>query len=366
MANVIYEAGNALYLPPDQTFDVTSIVAKRVGAYINYYSFGSDGTMFVIHSTTTLGAGGLPVATVVGWNHFSGADLLQSGTTQLPLQPLLDIMNSRNPSSTKAFAWLMGTDDTLIGSTGADLMKRLGGNDTMDGGLGNDKLLSGIGNDLLQGDQGRDVLQGQAGNDTLVGGLGKDALSGGVGADVFLFHSALDGGDKITDFAAGTDHIGLDAAGFGLVALVDGINFVSGPGAVATSAVPSVLYDFRQRRSGLRCRWNRGRRCGDIGHPQWPSYPVADRFLADLIRVCGKKTGEGRCPRRFFVWPGPYRERSVRTGASPVVSANLSAKSPIPSPFKSPNSCAKPAPAPTRRSSPAVWVNSAWPTKAKA
>lgn len=243
MANVTYNPGNALFLPPDQTFDITSIVAKRFGAYVGYYSFNTDGTMFVIRSTTTIGADGLPVATVVGWDQYNGADILQSGTTSLPLQPFLDMMNSRNPSSTKAFAWLMGTDDTLTGSTSADLMKGLGGNDTLSGDLGNDRLWGGTGNDLLQGDQGRDVLQGQAGNDTLVGGLGKDAMTGGAGADVFVFHNAAEGGDTITDFTAGVDHISLDSAGFSLTALVDGTNFLTGPGVVATSAAPTLLYD---------------------------------------------------------------------------------------------------------------------------
>lgn len=243
MAYVTYEVGNASFLPPDQTFDITSVVAKRFGAYVGYYSFGSDGTMFVIRSTMRLGADGLPVATIVGWDHYNGADILQSGTTDLPLQHFLDIMGSRNPSSSKAFAWLMGTDDTLIGSVEADLMKGLGGNDMLSGGLGNDKLLGGAGNDVLQGDEGRDVLQGQAGNDTLVGGLGKDALSGGAGADVFVFHNTLDGGDKISDFAPGIDHIGLDKAGFGLANLTDGANFTSAPGASATNGVATVLYD---------------------------------------------------------------------------------------------------------------------------
>jgi Ca2+-binding RTX toxin-like protein len=243
MAQVSYEVGNALFLPPDQTFDITSIVAKRFGAYVGYYSFGSDGTMFVIRSTMKLGADGLPVATIVEWDHYNGADILQTGITDLPLQHFLDIMGSRNPSSTKAFAWLMGTDDTMTGSVADDLMKGLGGNDTLSGGLGNDKLLGGAGNDLLQGDGGRDALQGQAGDDTLVGGFGKDVLSGGTGADVFLFHTALEGGDKITDFASGIDHIGLDKVGFGLASLTDGVNFISATGATATNGVPTVQYD---------------------------------------------------------------------------------------------------------------------------
>ena len=107
MAQITYFPGSALVAPPDQTFDITSVVAKRVGPYVNYYSFCTDGTMFVLHSGATLGPSGTPVATLFGWDHFNGADILQTGTTSMTLQPFLDNMASRNPSSTRAFAWLM-------------------------------------------------------------------------------------------------------------------------------------------------------------------------------------------------------------------------------------------------------------------
>lgn len=241
MATVTYFPGNAAVLPPDRTFDVTSITAERFGSIVSYFSFGADGTMFVIRSTTTIGTDGLPMASIIGWDHFSGADLLQSGVTNLPLQPLLDAMASRNPNSTRTFAWLTGTDDTLIGSTAADLMKGMGGNDTLFGDSGRDKLLGGDGNDVIRGGDGVDHLQGQNGDDTLDGGTGNDVLTGGTGADLFVFHGAADGADRITDFAPGADYIGLDAAGLGLVPLVEGVNFVHG--TVATSATASVLYD---------------------------------------------------------------------------------------------------------------------------
>ena len=102
-------------------------------------------------------------------------------------------------------------------------MNGLGGHDTLDGGLGNDKLLGG------------------AGDDRLDGGAGADVLTGGAGADVFLFHAPSEGGDRITDFTQGVDHLAL--AGFGLSTLVEGVNFLQGAGASASEAIATLLFD---------------------------------------------------------------------------------------------------------------------------
>ncbi len=215
MANIEYFPGNGAFAAPTQTFDITSVVAKRVGSFVNYYSFDTDGTMFVLHSS-----GGV----IVGWQHFSGSMLLQSGATDLVLQPFLDNMYSRNPSSIKAMAYFLGTDDLLTGSRAKDVM------------------VAGAGNDTLSGGEGRDQMSGGAGADHLVGGAGADKLTGGLDADHFVFNSANDGADRITDFAPGADQIDLSGAAFGLAGpLVDGISFVSG-GAPTTSGA-TVLYD---------------------------------------------------------------------------------------------------------------------------
>lgn len=232
MASLTYYPGTTAVLPPDQSFDITSIVAKRVGPYVQYYSFDTDGTMFVLRAGAVPGAGGLPEMHILGWSHFNGADLLQEATADLPLQPFLDIMGSRNPSSTKAFNWLMASDDSATGSARADLIHTLGGNDTVSGLGGNDRISAGAGNDLVDGGQGRDALNGGAGDDTLIGGAGADRLTGGAGADVFLFRAPSDGGDRIADFAAG-DRVALDLAGFGLTGAPV---FGAGPG-------PSLTYD---------------------------------------------------------------------------------------------------------------------------
>ncbi len=235
MASIDFFQGNALFATPDTTFDITSVVAKRVGSVVNYYSFDSDGTMFVLHAQGS---------TIIGWDHYNGADILQSATANLALQPFLDNMYGRNPSSTKAFAYFMGGDDVMTGSSRNDVMRGLGGNDLMNGGSGNDRLIGGNGNDTLIGGAGKDKLLGQAGDDHLNGGAGADLLTGGIGADSFVFAAPGDGGDTITDFTSGSDTILLDQLGFGFaVPVVDGFNFVSGAGAGPLCATPTLMYD---------------------------------------------------------------------------------------------------------------------------
>ena len=86
-----------------------------------------------------------------------------------------------------ATAGLTGTgnalDNTITGSTGADILYGMGGHDQLKGGDGNDTLYGGDGNDKLWGDGGNDLLDGGDGNDSLYGGIGNDVLIGGAGDD---------------------------------------------------------------------------------------------------------------------------------------------------------------------------------------
>ncbi|WP_013321018.1 putative Ig domain-containing protein [Gloeothece verrucosa] len=69
-------------------------------------------------------------------------------------------------------------NDTLDGSDGGE------GNDTLDGGDGNDYLDGGRDNDILRGASGNDYLYGGGGNDTLDGGDHDDTLIGSTGYDI--------------------------------------------------------------------------------------------------------------------------------------------------------------------------------------
>ena len=88
-------------------------------------------------------------------------------------------------------------NDTLTGSTAANVLMGLAGNDTLNGGAG------------------ADMLNGGAGNDTLVGGSGADILTGGLDADRFVFSALADSApgtpDLLTDFEHGIDIIDLSA-----------------------------------------------------------------------------------------------------------------------------------------------------------
>jgi VCBS repeat-containing protein len=108
-----------------------------------------------------------------------------------------------------------GADEDTV-TAGPDTGTSPTDNDTVYGGSGDDTIVGGRGNDNLYGGSGADTINGGAGNDTIVGGYGADALAGGDGADTFVYLSALDTGDTISDFsqAAGSrDKINLSAFG---------------------------------------------------------------------------------------------------------------------------------------------------------
>jgi len=188
-----------------------------------------------------------------------------------------------------ALNWLYGTDgltvlpvkataghDLFIGTSNADIINTLAGNDTLDGGIGRDTLTGGNGNDIyvvdnsgdkiietsktdidsvqssvnftlpkyvenltltgkatqatgnelankLVGNELANTLKGMSGNDTLEGGKGNDTLTGGIGEDRFVFNlkdydfmgdfaPRAKNIDTIVDFAKGTDKIELSAA----------------------------------------------------------------------------------------------------------------------------------------------------------
>ncbi|NMF99635.1 cadherin-like domain-containing protein [Aromatoleum toluolicum] len=142
-----------------------------------------------------------------------------------------------------------GNSDTITGSSSNDIIRGGGGNDTLDGAGGNDLLdfsdatgsisfalvqgssatpfsATGLGTDSyknfegiigtafadtltgsssadeLRGGGGNDTIAGGDGNDRLVGGDGADILTGGSGSDTFVFNTAPNAVETITDFNA--------------------------------------------------------------------------------------------------------------------------------------------------------------------
>mgnify|MGYP001090858682 CR=1 FL=1 len=135
-------------------------------------------------------------------------------------------------------AYRPGTNgnDSLIGTSGSDLIRAFSGNDQLIGRSGNDSLYGGPGRDFLKGGRGADSLDGGPGRDFLKGGRGADSLdggpgrdflnggrgtdqlTGGAGADKFYFKFGH-GVDFITDFSGiggDGDRIQLDGSSFGL------------------------------------------------------------------------------------------------------------------------------------------------------
>jgi Ca2+-binding RTX toxin-like protein len=98
-------------------------------------------------------------------------------------------------TSTVTITVRIGTNapETLVGTSGADLILGGQGNDTMSGLAGADVLCGGNGNDALSGGAGRDALGGERGDDSLSGGADPDVFSGGQGADVNTDFNAGEG-----------------------------------------------------------------------------------------------------------------------------------------------------------------------------
>ncbi|MBT2334163.1 VCBS domain-containing protein [Variovorax paradoxus] len=159
-----------------------------------------------------------------------------------------------NNDSYQNIEGVIGTDlaDTLTGSASSDIIRGGKGNDTLDGAAGNADLIdfsdgtagltftlaqnssatsfdasaAGLGtdsyrnfegvigtafadtitgsafNDVLRGGGGNDVINGLAGDDRIAGGTGADILTGGADNDTFVFDSAPNAVDSITDFNA--------------------------------------------------------------------------------------------------------------------------------------------------------------------
>jgi Ca2+-binding RTX toxin-like protein len=209
----------------------------------------------------------------------------RSGDAATTLNLLLgqdDLINGSGGADTLD-GW--GGNDTIIGGEGGDVIRALEGNDSVDGGAGNDTvngnlgddvvhggdgvdLVSGgkgadtvygdagddgmvngnigedvvhggLGNDSVFGGQGNDLVLGEEGDDQISGDLGNDTLTGGAGADRFLFRPGS-GHDLVTDFHAGEgDRIALPV-GTAFTILAAGADTVIDIGGVDQLTVAGV------------------------------------------------------------------------------------------------------------------------------
>lgn len=77
-------------------------------------------------------------------------------------------------------------DNSLDGTSEADVISGLGGNDKLLGWNGDDQLFGGAGDDRLFGGNGDDLVHGGDGNDILDGSAGFELLYGDAGNDVLI------------------------------------------------------------------------------------------------------------------------------------------------------------------------------------
>jgi Ca2+-binding RTX toxin-like protein len=114
-------------------------------------------------------------------------------------------------SPLSALTLILGSADTLFGSTGDDVLWGDAGSDEIGAGDGNDAVLGGAGNDKIWGGDGNDTLNGGSDHDRIVPGLGTDGLAGGGGNDAFIFDTKAGktNVDTIADFDPEEDWIEL-------------------------------------------------------------------------------------------------------------------------------------------------------------
>lgn len=127
-------------------------------------------------------------------------------------------------------------NDYVYGGQGNDFLTADDGDDYVNGNIGADYVSGGRGNDWVYGGQDNDTLNGGAGNDFLAGDRGNDVVTGGDGADAFYFFADC-GADTVTDFnrAAG-DYVQLEAGTTYSVAQVGADVVVTFTGGSATLA----------------------------------------------------------------------------------------------------------------------------------
>ncbi|MEZ0231973.1 MAG: beta strand repeat-containing protein [Methylophilaceae bacterium] len=112
-------------------------------------------------------------------------------------------------------------NDSITGSTVANILIANDGDDTVDGGDGNDTIDAGNGNDSVLGGNGTDSITAGAGNDYVDGGVANDTIIGGTGLDT------LYGGDGADLIYGGNDTLGTDS-GFNSIYGGDGNDTIYG------------------------------------------------------------------------------------------------------------------------------------------
>lgn len=210
--------------PP--TMPETSLLVDIAGPItrieIDYDNGGSDNQAIWVTDVefSTTDAGTMPDGYVDGDD---GDDLIDIAYTGDPSGDFIDRNDQILPDEGE-------NDDIVRAMGGNDTVLAGDGDDDVFGGDGNDSILGEEGDDILRGEDGDDTIEGGAGNDTIQGGNGNDVISGGDGADdlqgradadVFLGVGAGDTVDGGTGDTGGGDYDTLDLRGLGPFEIVN-------------------------------------------------------------------------------------------------------------------------------------------------
>jgi len=151
-----------------------------------------------------------------------------------------------------------GGDDTILATSGGDIISGAGGSDLIDAGGGDDRVFGGSGADTIAGGNGNDFIKGLGGSgDQLIGGSGNDTLNGGRGvdrliesgdADFAVTNSSMTGNGtdvllalEIAEINAGNSDNLIDVSGFlGFRGFVQ-VRAFGGNDTILGSAGPDVL-----------------------------------------------------------------------------------------------------------------------------
>lgn len=112
-------------------------------------------------------------------------------------------------------------NDTIVGTSLADVLNGGAGNDSITGGPGHDTLTGGDGNDRLLGQQGDDFIDAGNGADIALGGIGNDTLLGAAGRDVLVGdygRDSINGGNDDDIVLGGTTKYDADFTAYGQIA----------------------------------------------------------------------------------------------------------------------------------------------------
>jgi Ca2+-binding RTX toxin-like protein len=160
-------------------------VAVYVGNRVDYAITGT-----LADRTISGGSSGLDTLKGIEILQFADGKLVGDTWVPNPVAPPPPPVNTGNQVVVRNGG---ARSETLNGQDNIDnVMKGLGGNDTIRGRGGNDSLDGGSGNDRVYGDSGDDRVTGNTGNDYVHAGTGNDWASGSSGNDKVYGSTGLD------------------------------------------------------------------------------------------------------------------------------------------------------------------------------